>query len=137
MFFLYLNYLCSCQSSPAEEYTYNYGFKSQDTGQTTNPIESVSDCEAIDGSESSSPLELDGRIDCGEQVYLNRCSNCHGEDGEGTSNGQELNGHIDAHDDATLLFSIQFGEGSMPPQDLSSQDAADVLAYIRFAFGGQ
>lgn len=137
MFFLSLCSLISCQNSPAEEYTYNYGFKTQDTAEPNNEVESFSDCEPIENSESESPLELVGRIDCGEQIYLNRCSNCHGEDGEGTSNGQELNGHIDAHDDATLLFSIQFGEGTMPPQDLASQDAADVLAYIRFAFGGQ
>ena len=136
-------YLLACGSSEPEEYTINIGRPSQwDTalsdnepsGTAVDSPDNASSCEAPQGSESASPLELEGRISCGEEVYLNRCSGCHGEFGEGTPQGQELNGHIDAHDDATLLLSIQFGEGDMPPQNLQPQEAADVLAYMRSVF---
>jgi hypothetical protein len=44
-------------------------------------------------------------------------------------------GQIDALEDEDLLFTIQFGQGEMPPQNLLSQDASDVLTYLRDAFG--
>ena len=137
-------YLLGCGPSEPEEYTINVGRPAYfDSGQvdvnidepSNEPSDDASSCEAPAGSESMSPLELDGRISCGEEVFLNRCAGCHGENGEGTAQGQVLDDHIDAHDDETLLFSIQFGEGNMPPQNLQPQDAADVLAFIRDAFG--
>ena len=132
--------MLSCATAEPEVYTINVGKPARwDSGKPADipeqPTENESSCEIPSGSENSSPLELEGRVTCGEEVYLNRCAGCHGTDGEGTAQGQVLNDHIDAHDDETLLYSIQFGEGDMPPQNLLPQDAADVLAYIRAEFG--
>ena len=134
-----LIFLWACSAQPPEEYTITVGLKPRsdtavDVGMTDSDDGSASFCETPPNSTDASPLELEGRLDCGEDVYLNRCATCHGIDGEGTSSGQVLSGHIGGHDDAELLFSIQFGEGDMPPQNLQPQDAADVLLYLRTAF---
>ena len=47
-------------------------------------------CEIPSGSENSSPLELEGRVTCGEEVRSECCAGCHGTDGEGTAQGQVL-----------------------------------------------
>ena len=132
--------MLGCATAEPEVYTFNVGKPAQwDSGTPADlpvqPSDNESSCEIPSGSENSSPLELEGRVTCGEEVFLNRCAGCHGSNGEGTAQGQVLNGFIDDQDNGTLLYSFQFGEGDMPPQNLQPQDAADVLAYIRTEFG--
>ena len=135
-----LLYILSCASADPEVYTFDIRKPtSWDSGQSDGNINesssSASSCEIPYESELASPLELDGRTNCGLEVYFNRCADCHGVNGEGTAQGQMLIDYIDTQSDESLLFSIQFGEGDMPPQNLLPQDAADVLAYIRAEFG--
>jgi cytochrome c5 len=98
------------------------------------PEEEIEDCSIPPETTDLPPRDLEGRVDCGEEVYMLACANCHGVDGEGTPNGQGLIGHIQGHSDSDLIHSIVDGEGTMPPQDLESQEVADVIAYMRVSF---
>jgi hypothetical protein len=92
------------------------------------------DCALPEESFDLPPQDLDGRVDCGEEIYINYCANCHGGQGQGTSNGQGLIGHIQGHSDVQLIQSIVYGEGTMPPMNLENQEVADVVAYMREYF---
>jgi len=78
-------------------------------------------------------LALDGDIAAGETVYSSSCSGCHGADGEGVS-GPALAGHL--HGESEILEIVFNGEGTMPPVNLTDQEAADLLAYLYDAFDG-
>lgn len=92
------------------------------------------ECAIPPESYDTPPQELQGRVDCGEDVYMSQCANCHGAQGQGTSSGQGLQGHVQGHSDLELIQSIVYGEGTMPPIDLENQEVADVLAYMRAYF---
>ncbi len=64
-------------------------------------------------------LALDGDATNGGSVFATTCGNsgCHGADGSSRS-------------DADLVDIMINGSGSMAPQNISDQEAADVLAYI-------
>ena len=99
------------------------------------PSDASSDeCAIPPESYDTPPQELQGRVDCGEDVYMSACANCHGAQGQGTASGQGLQGHVQGHSDLELIQSIVYGEGTMPPIDLENQEVADVLAYMRAYF---
>ena len=103
---------------------------------TTEPAAEPNVCEQTTG-DSDNPLDLQGREECGESIYLIYCASCHGATGQGTSAGQQLRGHVDHHSDEELLFTIVNGEGEMPGFSiLSAQELADLLAYMRDQFFG-
>tara|TARA_B110000037_G_C16967873_1_gene443767 strand:+ start:210 stop:656 length:447 start_codon:yes stop_codon:yes gene_type:complete len=104
----------------------------EDSPNEDSPVEDA--CILDPNTENADPTELTGRPECGEEVYLNRCSGCHGNDGEGTPNGQKLDGELTNHIDDEIIASIVNGEGEMPPQNLHPQEVADVLDYLRIAF---
>ncbi len=83
----------------------------------------------------------------GKEVYQSTCIACHGEDGAGaipgTPNFKEKSGVLAKSDEVLIRNMIEGYESpgsmmAMPPfggdPDLSEQDIADVLAYIRSAF---
>ena len=110
--------------------------ESDSTEPTQDTIASTEedDCAVPEESLLVPPAQLEGRVDCGEVIYFEHCAVCHGENGEGGPNGQVLLGHISGHGDFDLIRSIVEGEGAMPPQDLESQEVADVVAYMRANF---
>jgi mono/diheme cytochrome c family protein len=77
----------------------------------------------------------------GEERYTLFCASCHGADGAA---GVQVSGVaatdlarvIPSLSDSTLLSVMQDGSGAMPPQRLDDADAADLVAYLRQAFGG-
>ena len=89
------------------------------------------ECAEEQGNENVDPNSLVGRIECGEIVYFSRCSICHGDNGEGGNAGRKLEGEIDNMTDSYIMESILGGQGTMPPQNLTAQETADVLAYLR------
>ena len=89
------------------------------------------ECAEDEGSATADPNSLIGRPDCGEIVYFSRCSICHGENGEGGNAGRRLQGEIDDMTDSYIMESILGGQGTMPPQNLTAQETADVLSYLR------
>lgn len=101
---------------------------------TQEPSSTQDDCALPVESYDLPPQDLQGRVDCGEEVYITACANCHGAQGQGTPNGQGLVGHIQGHSDIELIQSIVYGEGSMPPINLENQEVADVIAYMREDF---
>lgn len=78
----------------------------------------------------------------GQQAFAANCAQCHGENAAGSQDGPPLvhdiynPGH---HSDAAFYRAVQSGVqqhhwrfGNMPPQpDVSRQEVADVLAYVR------
>lgn len=82
-------------------------------------------------------LEMSGDATAGATVYTNTCSACHGADGAGSGTYPALPDYILALDDSTLLDVILNGtEAGMTPVDLTDQEAADVLEYLRATWGG-
>jgi mono/diheme cytochrome c family protein len=79
-------------------------------------------------------------IERGEQVYIANCAACHGGDGLGNIANPALAGA-----DFTLgapepvIEVVLHGRGVMPPfrDQLSDQAVADVVTYIRNAWGNQ
>ena len=89
------------------------------------------ECAEEEGTEFEDPNNLVGRADCGESVYFSNCAVCHGANGEGGNAGRQLSGRIDDMTDEYIMETILGGEGTMPPQNLTAQQTADVLAYLR------
>ena len=75
----------------------------------------------------------------GKAIYDKRCASCHAADGKGnaamakTMKGLDIvNKGTQGKKDDQLMKVIAEGEGKMPAyKDLSKQDQADVVAYIR------
>lgn len=99
------------------------------------------------GPSSSADLETGSNLANGEAHYDLTCIACHGENGKGSVPGAPdfTNGWEPlTKDDETLLRSMHEGMQSpgsplgMPPmgamEDMSMDDLADVLAYIRKEF---
>ena len=111
------------------------GEKQTDTAQPEPSAEEVEPdpCADPEGSEAVHPSDLEGREDCGEALYLARCAICHLEDGSGSDAGRPLVNQLDDYSDDYLYVAIETGQGTMPPQNLSPQELADVVVYLRSA----
>ena len=107
---------------------------SGDTNDTddTDPEEDA--CSAPEGSENADPATLEGRIECGAEVYAMFCANCHGPEGAGEGPGPALFDRIENESDADLINLIQNGQGPMPSVNLEPQQMADVIAWLRDTF---
>ena len=80
-------------------------------------------------------LALTGDSAAGADVFASSCAACHGDDGvSGASPARD--GEVPEKSDEELLGIILEGYDDMPAQDLTDQEAADVLAYLRDTFGG-
>ena len=107
-----------------------------DTQEPSSPSDEDTDegeCADPEGTEFADPNSLEGRIDCGEDVYFSSCASCHGADGGGAS-GPALMGLINQLQDSYITESILGGQGNMPAINISPQQVADVIAYIRDRF---
>lgn len=79
---------------------------------------------------------LTGDPDAGAEVFSSTCAVCHGADGSGIEgSGSDLNEEVPEFSDAELENIIQNGYEEMPPQGLTDQELADVIAYLRETFG--
>jgi cytochrome c551 len=79
-------------------------------------------------------LSLTGDAMNGATVFDATCAVCHGADGMGVS-GPDITGEVAELSDETLVDIMANGSGSMPAQDLSDQELADVLAHLRATWG--
>jgi mono/diheme cytochrome c family protein len=92
------------------------------------------------GSDSAGGEDLVGDPVAGEKVFAQTCAqvNCHGPDGTGSdksSDADDLNKVVPGLSDAEIESRIENGFGLMAPVDLSEQETADVIAYVRQEFG--
>jgi cytochrome c551 len=87
------------------------------------------------GARVDDILALDGDSTNGETVFATcATAGCHGAGGTGGP-GPSLAEGVGEHSDGELVNVIILGEGSMPAQSqLSDQQVADVLAYLRDTF---
>ena len=86
-------------------------------------------------SEVDAILALTGDATAGGTIFGNVCAACHGADGA-SGYAANLVEEIPSKDDAFIVDIIINGDGGgMPAQDLSDQEVADVLAYVRATFG--
>ena len=86
-------------------------------------------------SEVDAILALTGDATAGGTTFANTCAACHGADGA-SGYAANLVEEIPSKDDAFIVNIIINGDGGgMPAQDLSDQEVADVLAYVRATFG--
>lgn len=86
-------------------------------------------------------LALTGNAADGDVVYQDSCAQttCHLPDGSGFGDAKDLATEVPARDDEALARVIKYGTiddgGIMPAQtQLSAQDIADVMAYLRSEF---
>jgi mono/diheme cytochrome c family protein len=109
-------------------------------------------CLAAVCAESQSAGPVPERLTAGAKIYTNTCASCHMVDGSGVSNMQPaLDADAVVAGDPNILIRVVL-EGpskvlpadrpvysnTMPPfYQLSDQDIADVLTYIRQQYGGR
>jgi mono/diheme cytochrome c family protein len=109
-------------------------------------------CLAAVCAESQSAEPAPERLAAGAKIYTNTCASCHMVDGSGVSNMQPpLDADAVVAGDPNILIRVVL-EGpakvlpadrpvfsnTMPPfYQLSDQDIADVLTYIRQQYGGK
>lgn len=72
----------------------------------------------------------------GATLYDAKCAVCHGDDGTaGIDGAASLPELIPSRTDEEILTLIREGTGEMPGQYPETEDAADVLAFLREEFG--
>lgn len=100
-----------------------------------NDGEDDDDGGTIDPARIEAILALPGDVTAGEAVFA-RCAaaSCHGPDGNSGS-GSPLSDEVPDLSDEGLVDVVLGGEEAMPPQALTDQEMADVLAYLRETFG--
>lgn len=81
-------------------------------------------------------LALTGDADAGGTLFDDDCAICHDATGESDSVGPALKPWMQTAADADTVGIMIGGQGSMPAQDLTDQEAADVLAWLKATFGG-
>ncbi len=94
------------------------GDDSKDSGATDTDSETV----PVDAGDPAN----------GADVYARTCAACHGSSGEGGF-GPALAGEM-GKSDQELHDIIQNGKDDMAPVDISEQETADVIAYLRETF---
>lgn len=84
-------------------------------------------------------LALSGDTANGKLAYDNNCASCHMADGSGNDslNYPSLAEHAKHESDSEIITIVLDGEGAMPSfrANLSDQEVADILAYMRAEWG--
>ncbi|MCA9658407.1 MAG: cytochrome c [Myxococcales bacterium] len=97
-------------------------------------------CESgSDNPDVATIVALSGDATSGESLYGTHCSSCHMADGTGNPglNYPSLVEHASKETDEEIVAIVLEGEEAMPAfrSQLSDQEVADVLAYIRATWG--
>ncbi len=93
-------------------------------------------------SHTERPPDPQRLIHDGQPLYVQNCASCHGTDGTGQP-GQvpRLAGNpiVTLEDPIPIITTVVNGKGNMPPfgQQLNDVQIADILSYIRNAWGNQ
>lgn len=81
--------------------------------------------------DATGVLDLTGSAAAGEAVFDEHCLFCHDKAGEVDGAGPALNGVFDRISEADSVTVIQAGRGAMPGIDITDQETADVLAFMK------
>lgn len=88
------------------------------------------------GDDNSAIKDLTGDPAAGQTVFTSgQCATagCHGADGNSGS-APALRDVVGSRTDDQIIDAVLDGKGAMPPQDLTDQQMADVLAWMRANF---
>ncbi|MEQ1567934.1 MAG: cytochrome c [Myxococcota bacterium] len=112
------------------------GTESGATGDTSTTIDTQT--VSTPDQRIAAIVGLVGDTAAGTDTYGSQCIGCHGYDGSGiASDAADLNAALPKLTDEQVATTILLGQGNMDAYDfLSNQQIADVIAYIRSAFGG-
>ena len=80
-------------------------------------------------------LQIQGDVGVGEEVYHAKCTVCHESSTPQVDDPASLEEHIQALTDPVLVRIILFGWGRMPQPNLTDQECADVVSYLRDRWG--
>jgi len=86
------------------------------------------------GEKDESTESTGGDPTEGADLFATTCAACHGSDGTGSS-GPDLTSAVPSLDDDTIIDIILNGTGTMGAQNLTEDEANDVLAYMRQEWG--
>ncbi|MCB9680794.1 MAG: cytochrome c [Alphaproteobacteria bacterium] len=81
--------------------------------------------------EPDAALALTGDVARGQAQYQMVCARCHGANGFGMLQTPALAYTVSSHDDRTVVSAMIRGRGGMGAQDVTDQQAADILAWLR------
>ncbi|MCX4247437.1 c-type cytochrome [Paraliomyxa miuraensis] len=93
--------------------------------------------EGDGGDDNGSILDLTGDSASGEALFASKgCAqaSCHGTDGNSGATAPALSGVVSSRSDDEIIDAVLDGKGTMPPNNLSDQEMADVLAWLRETF---
>ena len=132
MFFLLL-WACQDKTDVSFDFTSDGAEPTQEPANS--PTAEPETCDYPAETEHTPAIELDGRVICGENIYMSLCAGCHGAAGEGGgSAGPPLANNISAHRAEDLIYVVLNGEGNMPGFALHGQEVADVVSYMMETF---
>ncbi|MEZ4379926.1 MAG: cytochrome c [Nannocystaceae bacterium] len=96
-------------------------------------------CDGSDNPDVANIIALSGDSMSGESLYGTHCASCHMADGTGNDGlgYPSLVEHASHESDEEIVEIVLEGEDAMPAfrSQLSDQEVADVLAYIRATWG--
>ena len=75
-----------------------------------------------------------GGAQTGEELYASRCASCHGDAGQGVS-APALGDVVPGEDVESITETILFGEGNMPPIDVTAGDATLIAEFVVATWG--
>ncbi len=75
----------------------------------------------------------DGSTVDGASLYATHCATCHGPSAEGAS-GPGLESEFSRHTDEELILVILNGQGTMPPTDVTTEEAQAIVDHVRSLF---
>lgn len=96
------------------------------------------------GGQDAAVLALKADAAAGKTAYLANCARCHGPDGKGNQSGPSLLERAKKESKGELVLSVINGYEAKPPstlsmpafgKDLTNQQIADVVEYVKVTFG--
>lgn len=99
-------------------------------GACDDYIRDVPEGDALTG-RIDTILAIDGDVTAGGDVFTADCQVCHDETGAADEIGPALTPWLADHDDQATLEVVLGGRGIMPAVDLTDDEAADLIAWLR------
>ncbi len=81
-------------------------------------------------------LAISGDVGAGETAFEQHCQACHVKAGDQASAGPAIGPIVPTLDDREIVELVLGGQGIMPAIAVTDDEAADLLAWLRDAFGG-
>lgn len=92
----------------------------------------VAACGGATTEDLAAITSLTGTAESGKTLYVRECATCHGADGKSGTERRNITDEAKSNPDGAVRVMLD-GEDDMPGYlgTLSSQDLADILAYLK------